>query len=63
MSSTALSVSVTRSEATSSKISGKFQVPFIPPTVLFRVYCVRRGARYHVTSFQGYVEEKVMDLL
>lgn len=63
MSSTALSVSVTRSEATSSRISRKFQVPLIPRTVLLRVYCVGRGARYHVTSFQSYIEEKIMNLL
>ena len=63
MSSTALSVSVTRSEAASSSISRIPPLNLIPCTILLRVYRARICRCDHITSFQGYAEEKIMDLL
>ena len=64
MSSTALSVSVTRSEAASSDISEMFSnEDSFPRTILFRVHCARVGRCDHIPSLQGYVEEEIMDFL
>ena len=64
MSSTALSVSVTRSDAITSFVSSSAaSYPRTEPTVLLRVHGRRVGRGYHLASLPGQVYEEVMDFL